>query len=253
MARAAFASTSTSAAPLVLACDTTQGACSAALYRDGLLAAHIQEMRQGHAEALLPMMAELMDEAGVTPQDINRLAVTNGPGTFTGVRVGLAAMRGLALALKRPLKTYGTLHMMALATNMESGRHDGPVLVAVDAKRETFYAQAFDAARVPLGAAQALDGAACWRLVDTQNTIGLIGSGAVLLADAAAHETEKRDYRLLTAAPFPDSRITAAYAAQDENWADEDADPYKAEPLYLRAPDATLPDRSKFPARQKGA
>lgn len=249
MARAASAHP----APLVLACDTTQGACSAALYRDGVLAAHIEEMRQGHAEALMPMMAELMDEAGVTPQDIDRLAVTNGPGTFTGVRVGLAAMRGLALALKRPLKTYGTLHMMAQAAYSENGPHDGPVVVAVDAKRETFYAQAFGAACVPLGAAQALDAAACWRLVDTQNTIGLIGSGAALLVEAAALETEKRDYRLLTAAPFPDSRIIAAYAAQDDNWTGDETDPYQAEPFYLRAPDATLPDRSKFPARQKGA
>lgn len=239
--------------PFILACDTTQGACSVALWRDGLLASQLHPMQKGHAEALMPMIETLCDDSGIEMGALDRLAVTHGPGTFTGVRVGLAAMRGLALALKRPLKTYGTLHMMALATNMESGLHDGPVLVAVDAKRETFYAQAFDAARVPLGAAQALDAAACWRLVDTQNTIGLIGSGAALLADAAAHETEKRDYRLLTAAPFPDSRITAAYAAQDENWADEDADPYKAEPLYLRAPDATLPDRSKFPARQKGA
>ena len=232
-----------SQAPLILACDTTQGACSAALYQDGLLADRLQTMRQGHAEILLGMVADMMQACGLEMAQIDRLAVTNGPGTFTGVRVGIAAMRGLALALGRPVKTYGTLEVMAAAA-----RSDTPLLVAVDARRETFYVQLFDGNKTPLcppaavtaNEAVALVGDLVPEAAEGPPRIGVMGSGASLLVDKAQR------FFVCAAPDYPNAAHLAEMAARDTAW--EGLPP--AEPLYLRPPDASLPDRSKYPARQ---
>lgn len=226
-------------APLILACDTTQGACSVAAYRGGVLAEELTPMRKGHAEALIPMMERVMADAKLTMRDIDRLAVTHGPGTFTGTRVGLSAMRGLALALDKPLKAYGSLHVMALAA-----AHDGPVLVGVDARRDIFYAQGFDASRTPFGAAQALMGDAALALIG-EDGFGVLGSGAPLLRDLAA--AQGAGVSVLDAPDWPQAAHLAALAAADADW----DNPPVPSPLYLRPPDATLPNPAKFPERAK--
>ena len=215
--------------PLILACDTTQGACSAALYRGGVLAAALQEMQKGHAEALMPMLAQLMADAKIGMHEIDRLAVTHGPGSFTGVRVGLSAMRGLALALDCPLKTFGTFEVMARAAALKA-----PLLVAVDARRETFFAQAFAADTTPLGPPQAVGLAAALALHEAR-PLTIIGSGADILC--AADEGLKK----VPANMFPDAAVLAEMAAADDDWENLPA----AEPLYLRPPDASLPDPNK--------
>ena len=229
-------------APLILACDTTQGACSAALYQSGVLAARLTPMRKGHAEALIPMIEAVMDEAGIAMAAIDRLAVTHGPGTFTGTRVGLSAMRGLALALDKPLKAYSSLAAMALAA--EVAAFDGPLLVAVDARRDVFYAQGFDAQRHALGAPQALSAEAALALIG-DSAFGLVGTGAT----AVHAEAEKRGRKahILAAPDWPQADNLALLAARDAAW----EAPALPSPLYLRPPDATLPNREKFPAREK--
>lgn len=229
-------------APLILACDTTQGACSVALYRDGVLAEDLSPMRKGHAEALIPMIDAVMANAHMAMADIDRLAVTHGPGTFTGTRVGLSAMRALALALGKPLKAYGSLDIMAQAV-----RDNTPVLVAVDARRDVFYAQAFDApadhgTRMALSAPQALSQAAALHLMGG-GAFGLIGTGAPVLHEAA--ESQGIAAHIISAPDWPDARFVAQNAARDDDW---DAPPLPS-PFYLRPPDATLPNRDKFPAR----
>ena len=88
----------------ILAVDTALGACSAAvLDGDAVLAHRLEVMDRGHAEALAPMVQALMQDARISFRDLQRLAVTTGPGTFTGQRVGIAFMRGLRIALKIPL------------------------------------------------------------------------------------------------------------------------------------------------------
>lgn len=224
-------------APLILACDTTQGACSVALYRDGVLASKLVDMRKGHAEALIPMIEAVMVKAGFAMADIDRLAVTNGPGTFTGTRVGLSAMRALALALDTPLKAYSSLNAMALAA-----ASDGPLLVAIDARREIFYVQVFDAARESLGAPQALSAEAALALMGDK-AFALIGSGAQALHELAT--LSGLNSQVISAPDWPQATHVAALAAYDKDW---DA-PSLPSPFYLRAPDATLPNREKFPAR----
>ena len=76
-----------------------------ALSQATVLASQFEEMSKGHAEALMPMLESVLAETETARRDVRRLAVTHGPGTFTGVRVGLSAMRGLALALDLPVKT----------------------------------------------------------------------------------------------------------------------------------------------------
>src|SRR5271155_2578938 len=103
-----------------LAVDTALGACSVAITSDGAtLAHHWVPMPRGHAEALAPMVEQAMAESGLAFADLDRLAVTTGPGTFTGQRVGLAFMRGLRIALKKPLAGITTLDAMAAAAMAE--------------------------------------------------------------------------------------------------------------------------------------
>ncbi len=87
----------------LLALDTCFGCCSAALYDSRIIAARHQFMETGHAEALAPMVQALFADAGTKPKDLTRIAVTIGPGSFTGVRIGLSFARGLALALDIPM------------------------------------------------------------------------------------------------------------------------------------------------------
>jgi tRNA threonylcarbamoyladenosine biosynthesis protein TsaB len=234
-------------APLILACDTTQGACSVALYQDKALALQLAAMRKGHAEALIPMIEQVMSDADRAMTDIDRLAVTNGPGTFTGTRVGLSAMRGLALALDKPLKAYGSLHVMA--EGVEGAECNAPILVAVDARRDVFYAQGFeaqilDAPRARLCPPQALSAEAALALMG-ETAFGLIGSGAHAVHEMAV--SLGRETRIIAAPDYPQAVHVAALAAQDTDW---DAPPLPS-PFYLRPPDASLPNRAKFPARAK--
>ena len=225
--------------PLILACDTTQAACSAALHGDAPLAGALAEMTAGHAEALMPMIETLLAETGCPPSDVERLAVTRGPGTFTGTRVGLAAMRGLALALDVPLKTYGTLAVMAAA--VDTGL---PQLVAVDARRGAFYVQGFAADKTPVGEAQSLSADQAVEQAAALQPAGRVavsGSGAAALAALAPEQ-----FSVVDALPYPQAAVLAALAAADADW--DNLPP--AEPLYLRPPDAALPNPDKLPARK---
>src|SRR5438105_4638346 len=96
----------------VLAIDTALDACSVAVLdtqRAAITASETREMVRGHAEALMPMIARVMDRAATEFADLDRIAVTVGPGSFTGLRVGIAAARGIALAAAKPAVGLTTL------------------------------------------------------------------------------------------------------------------------------------------------
>ena len=93
----------------VLAIDTALAACSAAVFdtqQGGIIARESLPMLRGHAEALMPLIRRIMDEAGTAFRDLDRVVVTTGPGSFTGLRVGIAAARGIALAIGRRQSYY---------------------------------------------------------------------------------------------------------------------------------------------------
>jgi tRNA threonylcarbamoyladenosine biosynthesis protein TsaB len=207
----------------LLALDTTLDACQAAVLAGGrLLACRTEPMRRGHQERLAPLIAEVLLEAGLQPSDLERVGVATGPGSFTGLRVGLAFAKGLALARAIPCVGVGVLP--ALAASVE---HEGVVAAVIDARRGQVYLQAFRAGRA-LSEPEALfveEGAARLRSLDAGL---LVGSGAPLLAALAP---AARAVALAAADPAVLARLAAE--------APEPSAPPR--PLYLRAPDARLP------------
>lgn len=134
----------------ILALDTSLAACSVAVLGNGTVLARRHDLiGRGHAERLMPMLADVLEAAGVGIGDVDRLAVTTGPGTFTGIRVGLAAARGLALATGKPLIGVTTFEAL-VAAQAEADSAGWPALVTIDAGRGDVYVQLFDAARGPL-------------------------------------------------------------------------------------------------------
>lgn len=127
---------------IILAIDTALGACAAALLEDGRVrAAQSVAMLRGHAEALMPMIAAVMDEAGAEFSDLDRVAVTVGPGSFTGLRVGVAAARGIALAAEKPAVGVTTLDALAPLPGSENHAQAS----VIDARHGHVYAQIRDA------------------------------------------------------------------------------------------------------------
>jgi tRNA A37 threonylcarbamoyladenosine modification protein TsaB len=138
------------AEPLILAFDTSAAQCAAALLSgDRVLARRDEAMGRGQAERLLPMLEEMLAEAGVGWADLDGLAVCTGPGNFTGLRVGVAAARGLALALDIP--AVGVTRFEALADR------PGPVVVEIEDGRRRFAQRFRDGAALgPPAEAEAL-------------------------------------------------------------------------------------------------
>jgi tRNA threonylcarbamoyladenosine biosynthesis protein TsaB len=211
----------------LLAVDTALGACSVVLLDGDKVLAHIFEaMDRGHAERLAPMVDEAMKQAGMAFAALGRLAVTTGPGTFTGQRVGLAFMRGLRLALKRPLTGLTTLEVIAAGAMDETKKTKAAVIH--DARREEAYLLLQDGERtvqqpIVLPFQDAI------QRIRAFGPCALAGTGA-----AVAKESLGGDYTLSTIRQ-PDA-LWAARLAQKRLATDE-----APGPLYLRAPDAKLP------------
>src|SRR5260370_3040788 len=127
---------------LILAIDTALDACAAAVLDTGtsqLIARESQPMKRGHAEALMPLIARVMKQAGVPFAALDRIAVTAGPGSFTGLRVGLSAARGIALAAGK--EVVGLTTLSAYAAPVVSERGQQPVITAIDARHDHAYFQ----------------------------------------------------------------------------------------------------------------
>lgn len=230
---------------ILLAFDTAQGALSAALFdADGegepVLLSHLFEVRsRGHAERLLPVLEEVLAEAGLGFADLDALAVTVGPGTFTGLRVGLAAARGIALARKLPCVGVTTLEAVAEPVDLHENER---LAVSFDARRDEVYFQIFERnhgvltepALLPLEIAA--ENAAQHKAAAN---LFLAGTGAPLLAErllplgVEALPVETR--------PEPDARSVGRIAIRRIRTQGLDAFRAPPAPLYIRAPDAKLP------------
>lgn len=129
----------------ILALDAATEACSAALYEDGAVAERFEVPGRGHAERLLPMVDELLREAGVALADVDAIAFGRGPGGFTGLRIAAGIAQGLASGSQRPVLPVSNLAAVAAAAE----RTDGPrrVLACMDARMGQVYWAAFDCAR----------------------------------------------------------------------------------------------------------
>lgn len=175
----------------ILAIDTCFGAISVAIgtrHEDGgicVLEAY-EDRATGHAERLAPMIGEQLARAGLTARDLSRVAVTLGPGSFTGVRTGIAAARAFRLAVNVEVVGLTSLAVMAhrvFETSEQDARR--PTLVAVDARRGRLYAQLFcSGALDPLSEPQELTAAEAALLASTHGA-RVAGSGGRAIVDAA--------------------------------------------------------------------
>src|SRR5213079_2002136 len=127
----------------VLAIDTALEACSAAVLDPGggITASESLAMTRGHAETLMPLIARVMSGAGVEFAQLDRIAVTTGPGSFTGLRVGISAARGIALAAGKPAIGLSTL--AGLTAPYIAADDSMPVVAAIDARHDNVYLQVF--------------------------------------------------------------------------------------------------------------
>ena len=193
----------------ILAFDTSAAHCAAAVLSEGrIVASRVEAMEKGQAERLLPMLEEVLTQAGMRWADLASLAVGTGPGNFTGIRIGVAAARGLALGLG--IGAVGVTRLEALAFGMV-----GPVRVIEDARRGSVYVRGFgcspsEARLMTVSEASALPAAP------------VVGSGATLVGAAPVPP------------PYPLVEAIARIAAR------AGAAPRPA-PFYLRAADASPP------------
>lgn len=214
----------------ILALDTAQNACSVAVMRTHDQSAREFEWRpRGHAEVLASMIERVMGQADMSFNQLDRVAVTVGPGSFTGLRVGIATARGIALAAEIPI--IGISSLEAVAANIEQDTKQAlPICVMFDARRGEVYVQLFDADVKALSEPCACAPDKVADILPTQETIA-IGSGVELVSQALG-EAQAQMLVPSEALNVPDAAILAKLAQNKEPQS------LSAEPLYLRAPDA---------------
>jgi tRNA threonylcarbamoyladenosine biosynthesis protein TsaB len=216
-------------AMLILAIDTALDACAAGVLdteAGKLIAQESAGMKRGHAEALMPLLGRVIKASGAGFADLDRVAVTTGPGSFTGLRVGLSAARGIALAADKPVVGVTTLAAYAAPVVNQGGQH--PVISAIDARHDHVYFQVVAGNGSPLvwpcvvPIAEALQAAQF-------GAAHLVGNAAAMLAARWS-------------ADAPPVQVSTQ-AAPDIAWvgwlgAAVTPESAPARPYYLRAPDA---------------
>ncbi|WP_172121762.1 MULTISPECIES: tRNA (adenosine(37)-N6)-threonylcarbamoyltransferase complex dimerization subunit type 1 TsaB [unclassified Devosia] len=197
--------------PITLAIDTAAPRLQlAVLLADGSVDVLVDEIATGHAELIFGRLAALLERNGLGYADLGRVAVSTGPGSFTGLRIGLSAARGIALA--RGIPVVGAPTLLALSLSAPS---EGPIAVLLDARRGEAYSQTFSTRGVPAGAAQ---------LLPMAQAEAAVPAGATLLRG-----------------PFIDVSLLARFGAT--------ADPadYPPEAAYVREADAKPQAAARIP------
>src|SRR6202161_4336613 len=215
---------------LILAIDTALDACAAGILDTDaarLIAQESQAMKRGHAEALMPLIARVIRGGRIAFAALARTAVTTGPGSFSGLRVGLSAARGIALAANKPV--VGGTTLTAYAAPVVSRNDEQPVISAIDARHDQVYFQVVSGnggSLIRPRVAPVEEALAASRF----GAPYLVGNAAKILADRwPAHATPPFK---VEAQPAPDITWVAWLgAAVSPNTA-------PARPYYLRATDA---------------
>jgi tRNA threonylcarbamoyladenosine biosynthesis protein TsaB len=226
-------------APL-LAIDAAGAACSVALWAEGKLLAHeIAATRHGHAVALAPMLERVVAATGTDLKSLGAVAVSCGPGGFTGMRVGLATARALALAIGCPAIGIGSFQALTATAMRSGGQYGPPALAVLDSRRDELFAAELDKA------------------------LNCVGAPMLLRPDAVAAYCRDRSLVLVAdaeltqfAAPqFVDLAMRHANAdaiAVAELAASRPDLHLPPEPIYVRAPDVSLPSKPSQPKTAAG-
>lgn len=221
---------------LILGFDSAGGGASVAiLHDDAIIAACTATMTRGQAEILMPMIAKTLSDARVEAADLDAIGVATGPGSFTGLRIAVAAARGLALAANIP--AIGVSRFAAIAARFPLERRGGrALLIALDTRRDDYFLQLFtERAETPF-------------LADDDGAARLLPDIPLLLAgDAAQRLVPTLVGRDVTIAQEPDAPCAAHVArlAAAEFCSGLTISPPR--PLYLRAPDTTMPRNAVLP------
>ena len=213
----------------VLAIDTALANCAAAVLDDNPEAIRLtergEEIGRGHAEMLMSIISEVMAESSTAFNDLDRVVVTIGPGSFTGLRVGLSVARGFGLVLQKPV--VGVTTLAAIAHAHGGAQKEGSLLVALDGKADEVYCQRFSVEGRPI------DDASVQTISELAHTLPegtrLAGSAAERIAVACGFDKAC----VLSSCGYPAIGDVARLGVI--------TDPKSAAPvpLYLRAPDAT--------------
>jgi tRNA threonylcarbamoyladenosine biosynthesis protein TsaB len=225
----------------VLAIDTALDACSAAVFdsdRGGITASESLPMARGHAEAIMPLIARVIEAAAIDFADLDRIAVTTGPGSFTGLRVGISATRGIALAAGKPAIGLSTL--AGFAAPLIADDDSSHVVVAIDARHDHVYLQVFGIGGRTLVAPRIAAVRDAARAAMT-GPARIIGSAADQVATAWPRGAEPPLLVEHRGAPHIDWIARLGAAAADGHG--------PPKPLYLRVPDAQPQDAARLPRR----
>lgn len=208
----------------ILAFDTSLGECSVSLWhKGGIVTTLYEKERNRQTQALMPMIESVLEQANVALHEIQSLVTTSGPGSFTGIRIGLAVARSLALALKIPAIAVGTLELLAWQA---AKTNPGTVVAVINAYRGEIYVQQFTCTPHPS---------------KKEGTVMLLQP----LTHVQAIPADQLD-AYLPASPHivirdeeikPDAAALAEYAALHSLSPSD----YPPQPLYIRPPDAKLP------------
>ncbi len=220
----------------ILAIDTALGACSVCVY-DGAdrapVSVEAEEMATGHAEALMPMVQRTMERVPGGFASLSRVAVAIGPGSFTGIRIGVSAARAIGLAAGIPVVGVSTL--AAYAAPLINAADPGVIAVALDARHGAVFFQVFSTS----GRTIVLP-----RVVGLKEAARTIGSGPVKIAGTGAEALAVEVMTLGLKAAIADLRPAPDISAVARLGLIADPETAPAKPLYLRAPSAQ-PQASK--------
>jgi tRNA threonylcarbamoyladenosine biosynthesis protein TsaB len=210
--------------PKILAFDTTLPHCAAAfLYGDKLIT-RTEDMARGQAERLMTLLEEVLADAGQVWADLDMIAVGIGPGNFTGIRISVAAARGLALALNIPVMGVSMFEVMRVGATAPAQ------LVTVDAPRAQVYVQRFSgghAASTPL-------------MVDPDQPLPRLGEAGDVVVGAQADRLAQTIGGTANAATLTDVAARIAHVAH-HRWQAGDRTPDRPAPLYVKPADAAPP------------
>jgi tRNA threonylcarbamoyladenosine biosynthesis protein TsaB len=230
--------TAASGEPIVLALDSAGSGCSVLIAAgETVLAAERCMTARGQAERLLPMVDAVMRRSRLSTSALHIVGATIGPGSFTGIRVGLAAVRGIALATGA--RSVGVTGFEAVAAGLPPRGHEhgaGFLLVALESRREDLYIQLFDHAHRPLG-----DPTAAMPAAVDEALSGLIGTAPLVVAGDAAQRAANmlspRFGTIVVEGSAPDAPGVLRAALRRARSGESRVQPL---PLYLRPPDVTF-------------
>ncbi len=233
--------------------DTAMNACSAAVEHDGVITSRTLHIARGQAEQLIPLAKMVMEESGAAFDTLEAIAVTVGPGTFTGLRVGMAAAKGFSLSLNVPMLAMTTTEILAAQVAKErdgnNHTHDGALAIVIETKRSDFYIQLFNPSCAaggctPLGEAQALE---------ISQMIALYGSMTLAFYGDAVERLQRDLGQEATAIPSswtfhpeilvpdPSVALTIARARMQAPDNGDNRDNGDIQPVYLRGADVSQP------------